>query len=180
MVDIETHRTVDLLQSRKADEVSKWLQTFPNIEIVSRDGSVTYKNAIATAFPNAIQISDRFHLFKNLIDYAKDYLKKSMKAKVVIPATVPASTDESTSPATPADANRRLTLYQKYQQISTLVAEGLNQTQICKRLNMDVRVYKKLSVLSDEDAVAYFRNAKSERSQEKILAKLALMETRLS
>jgi len=42
------------------------LTKYPNIEKVSRDGSPTYARAISKALPNAIQISDRFHLIQGL------------------------------------------------------------------------------------------------------------------
>ena len=71
LVDIETRNVVDILNSREYDDVKRWLDGFPNLEIVSRDGSITYKKAISDAHENAIQISDRFHLLKNLTEYAK-------------------------------------------------------------------------------------------------------------
>lgn len=66
MIDIETKKIIDLLDSRDLDDVVKWLKTYPNLKIVSRDGSLTYAAAIRKAHPDAIQISDRFHLLKNL------------------------------------------------------------------------------------------------------------------
>lgn len=33
---------VDVLESKDYEEVKEWLKTFPNIEIVSRGGSITY------------------------------------------------------------------------------------------------------------------------------------------
>ena len=32
MIDIETHKIVDLLEYRQEDDVAEWLKTFPNIE----------------------------------------------------------------------------------------------------------------------------------------------------
>jgi transposase len=46
MVDAETGRGIDMLESRESAEVSEWLATFPNIEVVSRDGSQLYAAAI--------------------------------------------------------------------------------------------------------------------------------------
>ncbi|MGR5865257.1 ISL3 family transposase [Bacillus cereus] len=71
MVNIETHKIVDLIPSRDLEDVTVWLKTFPHLEIVSRDGSVTFRNAITAAHPTAIQVNDRFHLVKNVMDYIK-------------------------------------------------------------------------------------------------------------
>lgn len=87
MVDIESRRIVDLLESRETNDVIEWLKTYPNLKIISRDGSVSYAAAISTAHPNAVQVSDRFHLFKNLTDYCKKYISKTIGIKVKIPIT---------------------------------------------------------------------------------------------
>lgn len=82
MIDIETRKIVDILESRDYEEVKNWLKTFPNIEIVSRDGSITYNKAVKDAHPKSIQISDRFHILKNLTDYCKKYIKRILNRKV--------------------------------------------------------------------------------------------------
>ena len=68
MVDWDTHRIVDMIQSRESNEVSQWLSTYPSITMISRDGSSGYASAAARAHPDAIQVTDRFHLIKNLSD----------------------------------------------------------------------------------------------------------------
>ena len=61
MVDLETRKIVDMIESREMGDVCRWLAEYPNIQVVSRDGSGTYAAAIAEAHPGATQISDRFH-----------------------------------------------------------------------------------------------------------------------
>ena len=39
MVNLETHRIIDMIPSRDTNDVREWIQKFPNIEIVSRDGA---------------------------------------------------------------------------------------------------------------------------------------------
>lgn len=84
MIDIETHKIVDLLESRQEDDVTEWLKTYPNIEILSRDGGIMYKTSCDKALPRAKQISDRFHILKNLTDYAKDALKRIFKKQIKV------------------------------------------------------------------------------------------------
>ncbi|WP_139250027.1 transposase [Lutispora thermophila] len=38
MVDISNHKIIDMINSRDYENVSKWLKTYPNIQIISRDG----------------------------------------------------------------------------------------------------------------------------------------------
>ena len=84
MIDIETHKIIDLLESRQEDDVAEWLKTYPNLEVISRDGGIMYKSASGKAQPKAKQISDRFHVLKNLIDYARDVLKRLFKKQIKI------------------------------------------------------------------------------------------------
>lgn len=79
MIDINMHAIVDMVASREQIKVTEWLKSYPNINIVSRDGSITYHNSINGAYPETIQISDRFHLFKNLTDYTIEYFKNHFK-----------------------------------------------------------------------------------------------------
>jgi len=86
MVDIDSKRIVDMLESRESAEVTEWLKTYPNIEVVSRDGSPVYAKAINEAHPEAVQISDRFHLIKNLTDSAKEYLSELFSVRFRVAA----------------------------------------------------------------------------------------------
>ena len=83
MIDINSHKIIDMIDSRKYDDVKEWISTYPNIEVVSRDGSITYQTAVSGVDPRIIQISDRFHLQNNLISYSKNYLKKVIKSHIV-------------------------------------------------------------------------------------------------
>lgn len=87
MVDINSHRIIDLLDSRDKEPVTQWLKSFPNLEVISRDGSHTYASAIADAHPNALQVSDRFHLLKNLSEALEKYMLRLFPARLEIPMT---------------------------------------------------------------------------------------------
>lgn len=87
MVDLESHRIVDMIPSRETSEVKEWLSTFPNLEMVSRDGAITYSSAVTGSHPEAIQISDRFHLVKGLSEVICKYILREFPARVEIPLT---------------------------------------------------------------------------------------------
>lgn len=171
MIDIATHRIIDLIPSRDLVDVTQWLKTYPNLILISRDGSVTYKKAISNAHPQAQQVSDRFHLFKNLIDYGKEALKRKLKILINIPILKQPEDHQSITEICKENENRKKTLKQKYMQISSLKAAGLNQTQICKELNMDVRTYKKLVSFTAKQAQDYFQLTSVERTKEKLTRK---------
>ena len=74
MVDLDTHRIIDLISSRDTDDVRVWLKKFPHIEVVSRDGAQIYAHAAQKAHPDVVQISDRFHLIKGLSEAVDKYI----------------------------------------------------------------------------------------------------------
>lgn len=66
LVDLETHKPVDLLVGRSAETLKEWLKDNPGVQIISRDRSKEYKAAVDEVLPEAIQIVDRWHLYHNL------------------------------------------------------------------------------------------------------------------
>jgi len=87
MVDTDSRRIIDMIETRETEEVTQWLSTFPNVEVVSRDGSTTYASAITNGLPKAVQVSDRFHLLQNLCDKANKYFQRIFQGRVAIPMT---------------------------------------------------------------------------------------------
>jgi transposase len=42
MVDLETHRIIDLIDTRETYTVAGLLKIYPNLQVISRDGTLTY------------------------------------------------------------------------------------------------------------------------------------------
>lgn len=144
MIDIESRNIIDILESRDLEDVTDWLKTYPNLKIVSRDGSQTYASAIKSANPNSIQINDRFHLLKNLTDYCKKYITNTISYKVKI--------SELSNEDLEINNSYGLTgKIERIKQVQNLQAEGLSQHEISKALKMDIRTVKKYITLKIDE-----------------------------
>jgi DNA-binding NarL/FixJ family response regulator len=82
IIDLETHRLLDILPDREAESVKQWLAAHPEIEIVSRDRAGAYADGAAQGAPQALQIADRWHVCKNLGDAVQDDL---VRKKIQMP-----------------------------------------------------------------------------------------------
>src|SRR4051794_35182186 len=60
LIDAVTHRRIDVPSDRKAATLTTWLREHPGAEIVCRDGSAAYAEAIRQGAPEAVQVSDRW------------------------------------------------------------------------------------------------------------------------
>lgn len=76
IIDHESGKPLDLLPERDCETVKQWLAQHPTIEIVTRDRSGEYREAITQALPEAVQIADRWHLLKNLRQAAERHLSR--------------------------------------------------------------------------------------------------------
>ncbi|OCZ49751.1 transposase [Dehalobacter sp. TeCB1] len=162
MVDIETHRIIDLLDSRDKEPVTQWLKSFPNLKVVSRDGSHTYSSAISEAHPNAIQISDRFHLLKNLSEAVEKYMLRLFPARLEIPATeINRSPEMQALLDTRNRAQRIRFTKEKYR-------EGFSVSEIALIMHASISTIGRYLAIKDEDIPKDTKSARERQHNEAI------------
>ncbi len=68
IVNLDTHRSLVLLPGRDQRTLAIWFRKYPKIQGVSRDRSGVYATAAREGVPQARQVTDRWHLLKNIGD----------------------------------------------------------------------------------------------------------------
>lgn len=155
IIDLKTHRILDLLPDREAQSVKQWLLAHPEIEIISRDRGGAYADGAAQGASQAIQIADRWHVCKNLGDAVEAYL---IRQKIQLPLLFlqePVAQEVSTPPSPPPDpmlcqrASQAKREHKQHlvDQVKTLHAEGNSIRTIAAQLQLvrnTVRRYLRL------------------------------------
>jgi transposase len=73
-VDLERHKVVDILPDRSQENLVAWLKRQPEIEVATRDRSNIYREGLAKGAPDAVQVTDRWHLLHNLALVLEEFL----------------------------------------------------------------------------------------------------------
>jgi transposase len=85
LVNLESHRVVDLLPDRKAETSAAWMHHQLDLMVVSRDRGGEYASAVVQGAPQALQCADRFHLLKNLGEALEGLLAHHLAAERTCP-----------------------------------------------------------------------------------------------
>ncbi|MEU1543913.1 ISL3 family transposase [Actinacidiphila glaucinigra] len=131
VIDAETHERIDVLADRTADTLEAWLREHPSIEVVCRDGSTTYAEAIRRALPDAVQVADRWHLWHNLCEAALS----EVKAHSTCWATV--------LDAPIYDGPRARTTLERWHHVHDLLNQGVGLLECARRLQLALNTIKR-------------------------------------
>ncbi|MEV4334297.1 transposase [Streptomyces sp. NPDC049597] len=100
-MDADTRLPIEPWAGRDAEQLAAWLRTHPGVEVVCRDGSLVYRQGITDGAPDAVQVSDRFHLWHGLSKRAGDV---AAAHRGCLPSAVPEPEPAlPPSPAAPSD-----------------------------------------------------------------------------
>ncbi len=154
MVNQKSRRIISMIDSRDIGLVSQWLKTFPNLTVVTRDGSPMYKLAIELANPNIVQISDRFHLIKGLSESIVSILRRILSRVIILEKII--------------DSSSKKSLKKRFDLTRTDIQSGLSMHVACEKNKISYNTMKKLIALNEYELIDYF----TDKGKENRLIKL--------
>jgi transposase len=156
LVNLESHRVVDLLPDRQVETAATWMRQQPDLAVVSRDRGGEYASAAREGAPQAVQCADRFHIVKNLTE-AVQVLLARCQAEILAEQkpdepgqdehNKPIISLEEWRPPEPAHVEkvrlaRRAGRYARYQQVVELSRQGIATKEIAGRVGLSDRTVR--------------------------------------
>lgn len=165
LLDMDTHRPVDVLPGRDADPLAAWLREHPGAEIICRDRAGAYAEGARAGAPDAIQVADRWHIWHNVgeaVDKTVTAHHACVRAAMTAEATSPvpdaapqpacdaepAAAPEPAATATAAEPDGSLDVCgrerslvvrtrERYTAVQQLLADGVSLAEIGRRLELE-------------------------------------------
>jgi transposase len=155
LIDMDTHRPIDVLADRQTDTLAQWLRDHPGVQVICRDRAGAYAEGAREGAPDAIQVADRFHLWQNLCEAVENTVI-SCRADLPEPASEPADPEpaeagtgvpaETAVPAVgqdPGASRLAVRARERHAAVHDLLAQGRTHTQICAMLGLSPKTVRK-------------------------------------
>ncbi|MFE3205844.1 ISL3 family transposase [Embleya sp. NPDC059237] len=138
--DAETGERIDVLPGRGVDELEGWLRGHPGVEIVCRDGSGAYAEATRRALPDAVQVSDRWHLWRNLCEKTLAEVRSHSSCRATV------------NPPRPGGVHEQTTRERRHR-VHDLLGKGVSLLECARRLNVSLNTVKRYARTREPDAL---------------------------
>lgn len=132
-----------MIDTRDVNDVSVWLKSYSNIKIISRDGSIPYKNAIEITDTQIVQVSDRFHLLKGLSEAICNEINKIMPSSYVV---------EQLN----IDIKEKKSLKERFLNTKKDIENGSTTSKACIDNEISLRTFNKINLLDEKEFKEYF------------------------
>ncbi len=171
LVDLDQHHPIALLADHTAETLAHWLQAHPGVKILSRDRAKAYKRGMTEGAPDAIQVTDRFHLVQNwseAIDRTLRHYRAELKAVDPRYRRPPPKLSKTVaicpSPRVSISAPPRIEMnhQQRLQQQQTIQAfdqQGWSSTAIADAVGVSIRTVYRYLALPDLPATPPHRSS---------------------
>jgi transposase len=156
LIDMASHRPVDMFDGRDADSLAAWLRQHPEVEVICRDRAGGYGEGARQGAPDAVQVADRFHLWQNL-GQAVEKTVNACRSRLVAPAPPPADDTMPAKVRQLPDLKIVTRLREHHAAAHELAAQGWNKSAIGRKLGLHhatVRKYLNAATAAELTAVS--------------------------
>ncbi|MEV2272547.1 transposase [Nonomuraea africana] len=154
LVDMDTHRPIDLLDGRTADDLATWLKNHPGVQVICRDRAGSYADGARAGALEATQVADPFHLWQNLATALEKTIRAHRSCLQEVPDQDATIKDDIGSETEPVQRPKTLDSYgnerpmmarthERYAQVQALRAKGLSLNAISRELGLAFRTVRK-------------------------------------
>ncbi|MFJ2746241.1 ISL3 family transposase [Streptomyces sp. NPDC087440] len=146
LVDATTRLPLTLWEGRDAERLGRWLREHPGVEVACRVGSLAYRQGITTGAPDAVQVSDRFHLWQGLSRRVQDIASTH---RGCLPAALPPISDASIASVekplenTTADTRAERHARRLFEAVQPLTRSGRSHSSVARELGLNRRTVSK-------------------------------------
>jgi transposase len=156
LVDATTGRAIDVLAGREAGPLEDWLKTHPGARVICRDRAGAYAEGARDGAPGAVQVADRWHLWRNLAEHtAKAVARhrtclKQIAAAATGPPPLPAP-DQAAATAPAAESRLEARMRDQHAAVAALTARGLGLRAIARELGVDRKTARRFAQAATSD-----------------------------
>ncbi|MFD8755689.1 ISL3 family transposase [Kitasatospora sp. NPDC059577] len=144
LVDMDTHRPVDVLADRTANTFAAWLRNHPEVRTICRDRAGSFRDVASAGAPQAQQVADAWHLLHNLAEAVERVVGRH-RADLREPLTVREDQDDALRSA--AASSNELDVHgrprplvartrERHQQIHERIERGDSLRAIARELHL--------------------------------------------
>ncbi len=140
LIDALTHERIDVLADRRSDTLEAWLRTHPGVEVVVRDRSASYAEAVRRALPDATQVADRWHLWHGLVRSAEKVVTAHSRCWAVAGPKRRTMTRETTT-------------LQRWHAVHDLLDHGVGLMDCARRLGVGLNTIKRYARTTEPETL---------------------------
>lgn len=142
LVDLATNKPIALLADREETTLTKWLKNRPEIQIISRDRYGNYQRAANKGAPQAVQVTDRWHLLKNLGEAVRKVIDREYAVMKKVRTVYQETKQVKIEPPKSLASERQ---HEKFRQVKKMLKEGFSIKEIARTFKMSritIRKYR--------------------------------------
>jgi transposase len=145
LIDMDSHRPVDLLPDREAASFAAWLTAHPGAQVICRDRSGSFAEGARLGAPGAIHVADRWHLYHNLAEAVERVVSahhaclREPGPSRTAPVEEPARADTAEAGDAPRDPRRfHDRVHERHAAVHELLGQDRGIKQIARDLDLAI------------------------------------------